>query len=36
VIACTGRLFDQVLRLVETIARARVLSSNRLSWFGCE
>ena len=26
----------QVLRLLETIALARVLSSNRISWFGCE
>jgi hypothetical protein len=31
VIACTGRLLNQVLRLAETIARARVFLSNRIS-----
>jgi hypothetical protein len=32
VIACTGRSLDQVLRLVEIIARVRVLLSNRISF----
>jgi hypothetical protein len=34
--SCASTPQGQVLRLVKTIAVARVLSSNRISWFGCE